>query len=79
MASESQLPTWDEIKTRALHHLDAARSEMSEVRDWLNSDWRPAGTPLTEADARARTDVLRIVGETKNLIDQAKSAIYGEG
>jgi hypothetical protein len=78
MASDSQLPTWGEIKTHALHHLDAARNEMAEVRDWLRSDWRPAGTPLSDADGRARAEVLRVVGEVKDLIDQAKSALYGE-
>jgi hypothetical protein len=35
---DSQLPTWAEIEGHALRHLDAARNEMSEVRDWLNSD-----------------------------------------
>jgi hypothetical protein len=79
MASENQLPTWDEIKDHALRHLDASRNEMSEVRDWLRSDWRPIGTPLSAADARARTEVLRIAGEVKDLIDQAKSVIYGKG
>lgn len=78
MAGDSQLPTWSEIKDHALHHLDAARNDMSEVRDWLRSDWRPVGTPLSAADARARTEVLRVVGEVKTLIDQAKNALYGE-
>ena len=73
-----ELPTWAEIESHALRHLHAARTEMSEVRDWLRSDWRPAGTPLSDADAAARTEVLRIAGEVKNLIDQAKNALYGE-
>lgn len=76
MTADSNLPTWDEITGHALRHLDAARTEMSEVRDWLNSDWHPLGTPLSAADGRARTEVLRIVGEVKNLIDQAKGALY---
>ena len=75
MASDDSLPTWPEIKRDALSHLDAARGEMSEVRDWLNSDWRPLGSPLTGADANARREVLRIVGEVKNLIDQAKGLL----
>jgi len=78
MASDSNLPTWEEIERHALRHLDAARGEMSEVRDWLQSDWRPVGTPLTSAAASARSEVLRIVGEVKDLIDQAKGAIYGQ-
>lgn len=77
MASDRELPTWDEIEAHALRHLGAARNEMSEVRDWLNSDWRPLGSPLTDTDAAARREVLRIVGEVKNLIDQAKDALHG--
>ena len=77
MASDSELPTWDEIERQALRHLHAARNEMSEVRDWLNSDWRPRGSPLTTAQAGARREVLRITGEVKRLIDQAKDALHG--
>jgi hypothetical protein len=77
MASDSELPTWDEIERHALRHLDAARSEMSEVRDWLRSDWRPLGSPLTDSAAEARREVLRIVGEVKNLIDKAKGMLDG--
>ncbi|HMG63724.1 MAG TPA: hypothetical protein VK599_12310 [Streptosporangiaceae bacterium] len=77
MASDSELPTWGEIEGHALRHLDAARNEISEVRDWLRSDWRPLGTPLTKPEADARREVLRIVGEVKNLIDQAKGMLHG--
>jgi hypothetical protein len=73
------LPTWPEIKTHAVSHLHAARNEMSEVRDWLNSDWRLAGQPLTSAEARARSEALRIVGQVKNLIDEAKGLLQREG
>ena len=75
MASDSELPTWPEIEGHALRHLHAARNEMSEVRDWLRSDWRPLGSPLSNADATARSEVLRITGEVKNLIDQAKGLL----
>jgi cell division protein FtsL len=74
---ESELPTWDEIERHALRHLHTARNEMSEVRDWLNSDWRPLGSPLTSSAADARSEVLRIAGEVKRLIDQAKDALGG--
>lgn len=77
MASESELPTWGEIEGRALRHLHAARNEMSEVRNWLRSDWRPLGSPLSDADAKARAEVLRIAAEVKRLIDQAKDALHG--
>jgi hypothetical protein len=74
---DSKLPTWGEIEDHALRHLDTARNEMSEVRDWLNSDWRPLGSPLTDADVAARSEVLRIAGEVKRLIDQAKDILHG--
>lgn len=77
MASEAVLPTRAEIKTSALRHLDTARNQMSEVRDWLNSDWRPLGSPLTDAEVKARAGVLQIVGEVKGLIDQAKWMLDG--
>lgn len=73
-----ELPTWPEIENHALTHLDAARNEMSEVRDWLRSDWRPLGSPLTDAQADARDGVLRITGEVKDLIDQAKGMLQRE-
>jgi hypothetical protein len=75
--NEAELPTWREIEVHALRHLDAARTEMSEVRDWLNSDWRPLGSPLSDADGTARREVLRIVGEVKSLIDQGKDILRG--
>ena len=78
MAADSRLPTWAEIEAHALHHLDAARGEMSEVRDWLRSDWRPPGSPLTDTAASARAEVLRIVGNVKGLIDQAKELLQRE-
>lgn len=76
MASDSELPTWGEIENHALSHLHSARNEMSEAQLWLRSDWRPAGSPLTDAAAEARSEVLRITGEVKRLIDQAKGIIH---
>ena len=76
MASDRELPTWGEIERHALRHLNTARNEMSEVRDWLNSDHRPPGSPLTTTQAGARREVLRITGEVKQLIDQAKGALH---
>lgn len=74
---DSELPTWAEIEAHALRHLDAARNEMTEVRDWLRSDWRPLGSPLPDADTAARSEVLRIASEVKRLIDQAKDVLHG--
>jgi hypothetical protein len=79
VAADDTLPAWPEIKGHALGHLDAARNEMSEVRDWLRSDWRPTGQPLTSAEAKARSEAVRIVGQVKNLIDEAKAMLQREG
>lgn len=76
MASDSELPTWAQIEDHVLFHLDEARNQMSEVRDWLKSDWRPLGSPPPAGTGSTRVEVLRIVGEVKNLIDQAKDTIY---
>jgi hypothetical protein len=75
--NDDSLPTWPEIEAHALRHLHRARTEMAEVRDWLNSDWRPAGSPLSDAEAKARSEVRRIVRDVKRLIDQAKDALGG--
>jgi hypothetical protein len=79
MAADADLPTWREIENHALRHLHSARNEMSEVRDWLNSDWRPLGSPLTRSAADVRSEVLRITGQVKDLIDQAKGLLYATG
>jgi hypothetical protein len=78
MASDSELPTWTEIEVQALRRLDAARGEMSQVRDWLRSDWSPLGSPLSDSAAEARSEVLRIVSQVKDLIDQAKELLQRE-
>jgi hypothetical protein len=72
--SEAELPAWAEVEAHAVRHLNAARNEMSDARDWLNSD---LSVPPSAADVRARSEVLRIAGEVKRLIDQAKDALHG--
>lgn len=73
---EHQLPTYEEIGQHALEHLHRARNEMSEVRDWLRSDWRPLGSPRPEGGAEAHDEVMKVVGEVKELIDKAKRALH---
>lgn len=46
---------------------------MSAARDWLNSDWWPQGTPLTDDAADARTKALALIGTVKGQIDQIKN------
>lgn len=75
MAADSTLPTWPEVTARALDHLHAARVAMADARDELNSDLR-GGASLTDAQADARHEVLKIVGEVKDLIDRAKGLLH---
>lgn len=76
MAPENQLPTWDEIVTSTLTELDAARNGLSEAASWLRSDWRPLGSPLPDAGAAARAEVMDLIGKAKALIDQAKGGLH---
>ncbi|MEV4371697.1 hypothetical protein AB0J71_31825 [Nonomuraea sp. NPDC049637] len=57
------IPTYLEMLTKVRAHL-------SDARDWLNSDWQP--TTLTGEQAAARLRALRLIGEAKAAIDQAK-------
>lgn len=70
-----ELPDYEEIERQAREHLDRARNEMSAVRDWLGSDWRPPGPPVAAGAAGAHGEILRITGKVKGLIDEAKRAL----
>jgi hypothetical protein len=69
----ADLPTWPEISSHALGHLDAAGSEISEVADWL----RAIDSPLTPAEARAAREALKLASRARDLIDQAKGILHG--
>jgi hypothetical protein len=71
----ANLPTADEMLGHAYETLARARITLSDARDWVKSDTRPLGRPLTTAQHEAVSEVLRVVGEAKALIDQAKDAI----
>ena len=71
----SQLSTAEEMFGHAYEALGRARNTLSDARDWVKSDWRPLGSPLTTAQREAVDEVLRVVGEAKALIDRAKDAI----
>ncbi|MEU8901768.1 hypothetical protein AB0C65_38300 [Nocardia sp. NPDC048505] len=76
MTSQQNLPTRADIFANALSDLDVARNGLSSSRDWLQSDWQPAGAVLTDAAATGRTEARRLIAEAKDLIDQAKRALY---
>jgi hypothetical protein len=68
----TELPTRAQIFANFLAPLDSARQSLSEARDWLRSDWQPAGSDLTDAATEARRSTLHAIGEAKNLIDDMK-------
>jgi hypothetical protein len=48
----TELPTRAQIFANCLGPLDTARGSLSEVRDWLRSDWQPIDAALTPRPAR---------------------------
>jgi len=65
-------PAWRVIKGQALGHLDTARNEASKAADWL----RGIDSPLTPAQAEAAREALKLAGQAKNLLDEAKGVLY---
>lgn len=75
MASQHGLPTVAEVFTGAAAELGKAYTALGDAADWLRSDWRPLGSPLTGAQAAARTAVFRQVDAAKRAINTARDAI----
>jgi hypothetical protein len=71
---DEELPTWPQIAKNTVAELDRSRDGLSEAGSWLRSDWKP-GTVLTDAQADGRILARRLIGEAKELIDQAKQAL----
>lgn len=69
------LPTQADMFTNALDALDAARTSLGDARDWLNSDWKPVGSELTDAGATARREVVRRLSQIKSEIDGMKQLL----
>lgn len=74
---EHELPTWRQMNHLARGHFDAARNELSTARDWLKSDWQPLGSALPPGAGDARHRALQLIGEAKDLIDEAKGVLSG--
>lgn len=69
----TDLPTRTEIFANCLAPLDSARGSLSEVREWLRSDWQPLGAALSPEAGEARTTILQTLTDAKNLIDTMKN------
>ncbi|WP_174400344.1 hypothetical protein [Mycolicibacterium sphagni] len=71
----SELPTRTELFDRCIEPLNTARAALSEVRDWLRSDWQPVDTALTPEAAEARSTILSNIATAKNLVDTMKTEV----
>ena len=69
----SQLPTAAEMLQRAETEVNRAYRALSDAADWLRSDWRPLGSPLTDAQAARRRAVFTAIETAKTAINQAKA------
>lgn len=70
----SNLPTREGMFRHANFELDVAYRGLSDAADWLRSDWQPVGSSLTDAQARARSEIFDAIAEAKNVINRAKDA-----
>lgn len=73
----SGLPTRAQILRNALRDLERANLALSDARDWLNSDWQPIGSPLTDEQAEARTTTRRAIEKARREIEPADYALRG--
>jgi hypothetical protein len=49
-----------------------AYEALGNAADWLRSDWRPVGSPLTEAQSARRSAMFTAIETAKAAINQAK-------
>lgn len=71
----TERPTRAQMFANCLGPLDAARGALSEVRDWLRSDWQPVDAALSPEAGGARAGILQTLTDTKYLIDTMKSRV----
>lgn len=65
-----RLPTADQILDHAEQALRKASSALSDARDWLQSDWEPPSTALTEDQADRRTRLRAATAKAKAAIEE---------
>jgi hypothetical protein len=59
---------------RAETELDRAYRARGDAADWLRSDWRPVGSPLTAAQAARRRAMFTAIETAKAAINQASGS-----
>lgn len=65
----TELPSREQMFANCAAAVNRASRELSEARDWLRSDWSPAGSSLTSTAGNARLSVLTGIAESKRLIE----------
>ncbi|RZU46523.1 hypothetical protein EV385_6597 [Krasilnikovia cinnamomea] len=66
------LPTRDQMIGNALQEINRAYAALGDAADWLRSDWQPAGSSLTDAQAETRDRLQTAITEAKAAINRAK-------
>jgi hypothetical protein len=69
----TDLPTAEAMLHHADFELGVAYRALTDAADWLRSDWRPVGSPLTAAQARRRTAMRQAIAEAKTAIERGRS------
>jgi hypothetical protein len=72
-SSGNPLPTAAEILQHAEQSMTDAYGRLGDAADWLRSDWRPVGSPLTDAQAARRSAMFTAIETAKAAIKQAKA------
>jgi hypothetical protein len=52
---------------------DGVHNATAAALGWLRSDWRPVGSPLTDAQAARRRAMFTAIETAKAAINQAKA------
>jgi hypothetical protein len=68
------LPTPEEMLSAAESQMERAYRALTDAADWLRSDWRPIGTPLTAEQARRRSEMRKAIATAKTAINEAATA-----
>jgi hypothetical protein len=70
----SALPTAEQMFAAAEKEIDVAYRALGDAADWLRSDWRPIGSPLTNEQAKRRMRMIEQIGKAKTAINIARAA-----
>lgn len=72
---EQNRPTWNDVLGSTRASLTAARAQLEDAREHLQSDWRSVGTALSDGEVDASRRALELIGHAQGVIDEAKNAV----